>query len=197
MCVSVLSGTSQTDRPSSNRHPSLPGRWASVSLSVSFSHTRASASSFTSPCARYVYVPSLCANESVADLTRKKTHTRTHILTGGREGTRRGEGEEEVASPSLSSLSPTLLLLSFGSIRSSVLSVLCRSMCCCSVSASTLLLSSLSLRSILFLPHRIALFLSHPSSLSPRLVPVSKCLDGGLSAPVTAQGVRWAKVGSE
>lgn len=95
MCVSVLSGTSQTDRPSSNRHPSLPGRWASVSLSVSFSHTRASASSFTSPCARYVYVPSLCANESVADLTRKKTHTRTHILTGGEEKGREEEREKK------------------------------------------------------------------------------------------------------
>ncbi|KAF0045878.1 hypothetical protein F2P81_002407 [Scophthalmus maximus] len=58
-----------------------------------------------------------------------------------------------------------------------------------SVSAAALLSSSLSLRSILFLPHRIAPFLSRPSSLPPRPVPDSKCLDGGLTAPVIAQGV--------
>ncbi|KAK1876770.1 NGFI-A-binding protein 2 [Dissostichus eleginoides] len=138
-----------------------------VSLSI---HTHTSASSFPSPCARYVYVPSLCVNESAGDLTRKKTHTQAGgILTGGSGGTRGGKGEEEVASPSLSSLNPTLLLLSFGSIRPSVLSVSCRSMRCC-LSASALLLSSLSLRSILFLPHRIVLFLSRPilSVSSPR-----------------------------
>ena len=115
-----------------------------------------------------------------------------------------------MASPSLSSLNPTLLLLSFGSTHSSVLvPFCCCSICCCSVclsvSASALFSRPpLSLRSILFLPHRIAdpFFPIHPLSflllhllLLRASLQFSKCLDGRLAAPVTAQGVRRAKVG--
>lgn len=64
-----------------------------LSLSLSLTHT--SASSFTSPCARYVYVPSLCANESAADLTRKKIHTHTHTRPHAAFSRGEEEGREE------------------------------------------------------------------------------------------------------
>lgn len=170
MCVSVLSGTSQTDRPSSNRHPSLPGRWASVSLSVSFSHTRASASSFTSPCARYVYVPSLCANESVADLTRKKTHTRTHILTGGEEKGREEEREKKrwLRFPLIPQSNTSPPFVWFHSIVSSFRFVPFHVLLLCLCLHSSPVLSFFALHPFSPPSHRSLSFPSIPSFSSPR-----------------------------
>lgn len=98
---------------------------------------------------------------------------------------------------SLSSLNPTPLLLSFGSIRPSVLSVSCRSMRCCLVSASrsSPVLSFFALHPFSPPSHRSLSFPSIPSSSSPRSSFQVLGLEG-LGAPVTAQGVRRAKVGS-
>lgn len=91
-----------------------------------------------------------------------------------------------MASPSLSSPHPTLLLLSFGSTHSSVLSVLCRSTRCLSVSASSPVLPSLCAPSFFSLIAPLA-FLSHPSSLSPRLAPISKCCSGHCSGSTASR----------
>lgn len=69
------------------------------------------------------------------------------------------------------------LLLSFASTHPSVLSFCLVPFHVPSLSASALLPSSLSLRSILSPPSRLYPFLSHPSPRSPRLIPVSKRLD--------------------
>lgn len=168
MCVSVLSGTSQTDRPSSNRHPSLPGRWASVSLSVSFSHTRASASSFTSPCARYVYVPSLCANER--QIWRGRKHTRTHILTGGkrRDERRRGRRRGGFAFPLIPQSNTSPPFVWFHSIVSSFRFVPFHVLLLCLCLHSSPVLSFFALHPFSPPSHRSLSFPSIPSFSSPR-----------------------------
>lgn len=151
--VSVKWGISGCQAPFSARQVSQVSLCFFLTLTHSNTNAQYSASSFTAASARYV--PSLCVNESLADLRRKKTHTHAHAEAQAfsrgdeqRRGRRRG---------GLSSHAPVLLLLSFGSIHSSVLSFLSCSMCChcLSLTAATLLLFPLSLRSILFLPHRI------------------------------------------
>lgn len=151
------------------------GRRASVSLSPSDTLT----------CARYVHVPSLCANESWADLRRRETHTHT-ILTGGKR--RRGRRRGGLAFPLIppSNTSPPFVrfhsfVSSFRFVPFHVLSVRLRLFSRPPFSLCSILFPPSSRRSPFFPIHRLFLLASLPFPSA---------------APVTAQGVRRAEVGS-
>lgn len=170
-----------------------------LTYSQSNTNARSSASSFTSACARYV--PSLSVNKKLRRSDEEEnTHTHTHRLVEAhafsrgmrREGMSREEGEEEVAShPSVQYFS-SFRLVPF--IRQFF--PFCGVPCAAAVRPCPPLFSCplfLCAPSFFSLTHRLPFFPIHPllSFFSPR----SSFQE--LSALVTAQGVRRAKVGSE
>lgn len=80
--LSVLSGTSQAVRWSSNRHRSLPGRWASATFSHALTQTH---QQIFLPAPSRSCVPGmshLCAGIKAHQIWRGRKHTYIHTLTG-------------------------------------------------------------------------------------------------------------------